>query len=42
MLHHNINHIPVVRGGLLVGIVVRQDLLKMMLEHKVRAAIDED
>jgi CBS domain-containing protein len=34
MLRHNINHVPVVRDGLPVGIVARHDLLKMILEQE--------
>lgn len=42
ILHHHINHIPVVRDGIPVGMVARHDLLKMMLEHKLEAAIDAE
>jgi CBS domain-containing protein len=31
MLHRDVNRIPVVRGGVPVGIVARHDLLKMMV-----------
>ena len=42
MLHHKINHIPVVRDGVPVGIVARHDLLKMMLGHKLEATLDAE
>ena len=39
MLYRDINHVPVVRDGIPVGIVSRHDLLRMMVagtEHEVR------
>lgn len=41
MHKHQINHVPVVRNGVPVGIVARHDILKMMLEPEIKAAIDE-
>lgn len=32
LLKHDINHLPVMRGEKLVGVVSRFDLLKLMLE----------
>jgi CBS domain-containing protein len=34
MLHHHVNHIPVVRDRVPVGIIARHDLLKMMLAEE--------
>lgn len=33
MVRHNINRVPVVRGGVPVGIVARHDLLRLMVTH---------
>jgi CBS domain-containing protein len=34
MLRHNINRIPVVRDGVVVGIVARHDLLRLMIPEQ--------
>jgi CBS domain-containing protein len=34
MLRHDVNRIPVLRDGILVGIVARYDLLKLMLQER--------
>ena len=36
MLQHDINHIPVVRRGQVVGMISRYDLLKVMSKHTKR------
>jgi CBS domain-containing protein len=37
LMRHDINRVPVVRDGRPVGIVARHDLLKLMLDGKVKA-----
>lgn len=34
MLKHDINRIPVIRGGVPVGIIARHDLLRMMIDRQ--------
>jgi len=34
MMDHDINHVPIVRGKTVVGIVTRHDFLRLMTEHR--------